>query len=137
MTFLTRARGDSPNEAQGGPAGEERVLRLLESIDRRLALLTAADERDLRAKLTANVLRAGGRVALWNAIDAERNSQELARTAGVSERFAQLFVNELLELGLVRRVQRPAGRGTVVEKDELGAVDWYLGQSAAKGMAAP
>jgi len=132
MSFLTRTKVAGLADAPASDDTDDRMLQLLQSIDRRLALLTAADERDLRTKLTDEVLRAGGRVALWNAIDGERNSQDLAKAAGVSERFAQLFVNELLGLHLVRRVEHPSGRGTVVERDELGAVDWYLGRSAAQ-----
>lgn len=122
MTFLTR----QPSEPRGEPEDHVELLRLLRSIDSRLALIAAPQEAELRKRLTSEVLRAGGRQAMWDAIDGIRTSNDLAKAAKVSERFAQIFVNELLALGLVRRVERESRKGTVVEKDRIGLVQWYL-----------
>lgn len=122
MTFLTR-QASAP---QGEPEDHAEVLRLLRSIDSRLALIAAPQEVELGNRLTSEVLRAGGRQAMWDAIDGVRNSNDLAKAAKVSERFAQMFVNELLALGLVQRVERESRKGTVVEKDRIGLVQWYL-----------
>jgi len=122
MTFLTR----QPREPQAEPEDHGELLRLLRSIDSRLALLAAPQEADLCARLASEVLRAGGRQAMWDAIDGGRTSNDLAKAAKVSDRFAQMFVNELLALGLVRRVERASKKGTVVEKDRIGLVQWYL-----------
>jgi hypothetical protein len=122
MTFLTR----QPAEAPSDPDDHAELFRLLRSIDSRLALIAAPQEAELRVRLAAEVLRAGGRQALWDAIDGVRTSNDLAKAAQVSDRFAQMFVNELLALGLVRRVERASKKGTVVEKDRIGLVQWYL-----------
>jgi hypothetical protein len=122
MTFLTRQM-TGPERDAGGAA---EVLRLLRSIDSRLALIAAPQEADLRGRLGSEVLRAGGRQAMWDAIDGVRTSNELAKAAGVGDRFAQMFVSELLALGIVQRVERESRKGTVVEKDRIGLVQWYL-----------
>lgn len=122
MTFLTR----QPSEPQGEPEDHAELLRLLRSIDSRLALIAAPQEAELRDRLTSEVLRAGGRQAMWDAIDGVRTSNDVAKAAKVSDRFAQMFVNELLALGLVRRVERESRKGTVVEKDRIGVVQCYL-----------
>jgi hypothetical protein len=122
MTFLTR----TPSGPQPDLHAAAEMLRVLRSIDSRLALLAAPQEAAMRERLAAEVLRAGGRQAMWDAIDGIRTSNELAKEAGVSDRFAQMFVTELLGKGLVWRVEREGGRGTVVEKDRIGLVQWYL-----------
>jgi hypothetical protein len=67
---------------------------------------------------------------MWDAIDGKAGSPELARLAKVSERAAQLFVKDLLDVGLVIAV---AGlRGTVVQQDQDAIVQWYLRRSAAE-----
>jgi len=103
----------------------EETLRLLRSIDRRLALLTAPQERDLRQRLVSEVLRTEARVAMFDAIDGRRGSPQLARTAEASERAAQLFIKELLDAGLVRVVGGTTGRGFLVEKDDDAIAQWY------------
>jgi hypothetical protein len=105
---------------------DEATLRLLRSIDRRLALLTGPQERDLRQRLVADVLRTDARVSMFDAIDGRRGSPEIARTTRASERAVQMFVKELLDLGLTRVVPGVTGRGVVVEKDEDALVQWYL-----------
>lgn len=102
------------------------TIRLLRSIDRRLALLTGEEERRLRSRLRADLLRTAARVAMFDAIDGHRGSPDLAKAAGVTDRAAQLFVKELLELGLVDTVQGAGGRGVIVARHEDGIVRWYL-----------
>lgn len=112
------------------PAAEAAALSLLRSIDRRLALLSGTEKRRMRARLVADLLRAPGRTAMFDAIDGTKGSPDLALAAKVSDRAAQLFVKELLDLGLVRIVPEAAARGVVVERDEDALVDWYLQRAA-------
>jgi len=106
---------------------DERTLRLLASIDRRLALLSAGQERDMRQALHTE-LRSDARVKMFELIDGTRTSQELARAANVTERAAQLFVKELMETGLARDTGRGSGRAVIVERDEDAIVRWYIGR---------
>jgi hypothetical protein len=112
-------------------ANDDELVKLLASIDRRLALLTASQERDLRATLRDQLLRTPARIAMFEGIDGERGSGELAKLGKVSERAAQLFVKELLGLGLVREVPGSAGRTVIVERDEAALLDWYLQERSA------
>jgi hypothetical protein len=106
---------------------DDEVLRLLASVDRRLALLTASQDRELRETLKAELLRTPARIAMFDGLDGERGSAELATLGNVSERAAQLFVKELQELGLVRVVSGGGqGRTLIVERDEAGIIDWFL-----------
>lgn len=107
------------------------TLRLLRSIDRRLALLSGAENRKMRARLVTDLLRAPGRTAMFDAIDGQRGSPDLAHAAKVTDRAAQLFVKELLDLGLVKIVPDATARGIVVARDEDAIVDWYLQRAAA------
>jgi hypothetical protein len=100
------------------------ILSVLRSIDRRLALLTGSEERDVHRALVEDILTTPARVAMWDAIDGRTGSLDLAKGAKVSERAAQLFVKDLLDAGLVRPVG--GARGTVVEKDEDAIVQSYL-----------
>ena len=104
------------------------LLSVLRSIDRRLALMSGQEERDLRKALVAAILTTPAREAMWDAIDGKTGSTELAKGAKVSERSAQMFVNDLLEAGLVQKVA--SAKGTVVEKDEDAVVQWYLRRAA-------
>src|SRR6266508_1518700 len=70
----------------------DQTVGLLRSIDRRLALLTGAEERKLRAKLRAELLRTSARMSMFDSIDGRAGSPELAKAAGVTDRAAQLFV---------------------------------------------
>lgn len=106
-------------------------IRLLRSIDRRLALLSGAENRKMRARLVTDLLRAPGRTAMFDAIDGQKGSPELAKAAKVTDRAAQLFVKELLDLGLVRVVPGATARGIVVARDEDAIVAWYLERLAA------
>lgn len=110
-------------------ANDDDLIRLLSSIDRRLALLTASQDRDLRQALKAELLRTRARIAMFEGIDGARGSGELAKLGDVSDRAAQLFVKEFLELGLVRPVTGNAGRTVIVERDEAAIIDWYLQRS--------
>ena len=107
---------------------EADLLTVLKSIDRRLALLTGKEERDVRKALVAEVLTTTARIAMWDAINGRSGSPELAKIANVSPRAAQLFVKELLDAGLVGTVE--TGRGTVVARDEDAIVQWYLRRPA-------
>jgi hypothetical protein len=102
------------------------VVRLLTSIDRRLALLTATEERELRAAVRDELLRTPGRIAMFDSIDGQRTGTELAKLAGVGVRSGQLFVTELLGLGLVRQVPGTDGRAVIVEPDDAAIINWYL-----------
>jgi hypothetical protein len=106
---------------------DERALRLLASIDRRLALLSGTHERDLRQALVNDLLRTTARVAMFDAMNGRRGSPEIAKMAGVSDRTVQLFVKELLDLGIVRLATGEASsRGVIVERDEDAIVQWYV-----------
>ena len=112
--------------------GEE-TLRLLRSIDRHQALLTAPQERDLRQRLASELLRTEARVAMFDAIDGRRGSPQLAKAADASERAAQMFVKELLDAGLVRVVGGTTGRGFLVEKDDDAIAQWYVRRTRENG----
>lgn len=109
---------------------DDEVVRLLASIDRRLALLTVTQEQDLRERLHA-FLETDPRVAMFEGIDGQRGLAELAKLGGVTERAARNFVNDLLGLGLVRRVDRPDGKGLIVEHDHRAILDWYFTRASA------
>jgi hypothetical protein len=67
---------------------------------------------------------------MYAGIDGRRGSGELAKLAGVTDRAAQLFVKELLELGLVRAISGGGqGKTLIVERDEAAIIDWYLARS--------
>lgn len=105
---------------------DETALRLLASIDRRVALLTASQERALQDSLRTSLLRTPARVAMFEGINGRRGSPELARMAAVSKRAAQLFIKELLELGLVKSTIGGTGsKGLIVERDEDAVIQWY------------
>lgn len=100
------------------------LLIVLRSIDRRLALLTAKEDRDVRAALIADVLNTEPRQKIFDAIDGVLGNPELATIGGVTPRATQNFVNQLLELGLVRSVG--AGREMIVVREADGILRWYL-----------
>jgi hypothetical protein len=102
------------------------VVALLASIDRRLALLSVREERELRRALANDILTNESRTAMFDGIDGVRGSGELAKLGSVGERSAQLFVKEMLELGLVREVPNTGGRTVIVEKDDAAILKWYL-----------
>lgn len=110
---------------------DSETLRMLRSIDRRLALLSAAEDRKVRARLVADLLRTAARTAMFDAIDGQRGSPDLAKTAGVTDRAAQQFVKELLIQGLVEVVPGTAARGVIVARDEDAILRWY--QRAGEG----
>jgi hypothetical protein len=84
---------DTPSEA--------RSLQLLASIDRHLAVLAGAEEAKLRDAIVG-FLKTESRVKMFDALDGRRRSPDLARLAGIIERSAQRFVQELIELRWVR-----------------------------------
>lgn len=111
--------------------GDEEILAILESIDRRLALLTAPQEREMRLRLEQDLLRTDARAKMFDSIDGRRTSPEIAKAAGVSERAAQLFVKELLEASLVRDTGSGIGRAVIVEQDSHALAQWFVRHAAA------
>lgn len=107
---------------------DDSVVALLQSIDRRLALLTAGEARNVRAALVADVLNTEPRQKIFDAINGVLGNPDLARTGDVTPRATQNFVNQLLELGLVRSVS--AGREMIVQRDDDGILRWYLAREA-------
>jgi hypothetical protein len=110
---------------------DDKTLALLRSIDRRLALLTGPQERAVRAALLADILNTESRPRMFDAIDGAKGNPELATIGGVTPRAAQNFVNQLLDLGLVKQIS--TGREVIVEKDEAGIVRWYLDRTRDDG----
>jgi hypothetical protein len=115
---------------------DDELLAVLRSIDRRLALLTGPQQREVRQRLTSELLRTPARLAMFDAIDGNKGSPDLGRLVGASERAAQQLVKELLDLGLVHVVRSTTGRGFVVAKDEDAIVRWYLNGAASESDAA-
>ena len=109
---------------------DDKVVALLRSIDRRLALLTGPQDRALRAALVEDVLNTEPRQKMFDAIDGVKGNPDLATIGGVTARAAQNFVNQLIDLRMVRNVG--AGREIVVERDDDGIVQWYLKRDATK-----
>lgn len=102
---------------------DDSVVDLLKSIDRRLALLTAPQERAIRAALQEDVLNTEPRQRMFDTIAAPKGTTELAAAGGVTPRAALNFINQLLELKLVRAVG--AGRDVIVARDEDGIIQWF------------
>jgi hypothetical protein len=105
---------------------DSELLSILRSIDRRLSLLTAQQEAELRGRFASDVLRTPPRVRMFELIDGRTGSPDIAKAAGTSDRAAQLFVQDLLKLGVVKVVGGTTGRGFLVAKDEDAIVRWYL-----------
>lgn len=105
---------------------DDPTLKILRSIDRRLALLTMHEDRAVRQRLRTEVLRTPPRIQMFDAIDGNNGSPELAKKANVSERAAQQLVKDLVDLGLVQTVSSGTGRGLIPAKDDEAIVDWYL-----------
>src|SRR3990170_607569 len=81
-----RLKGGGPRVDNGD------LLGVLRSIDRRLALLTSREERDVRAALVSEVLNTESRRKIFDAIDGVRGNPELATIGGVTPRATQNFV---------------------------------------------
>jgi hypothetical protein len=111
---------------------DDKVLELLRSIDRRLALLTGPQERAIRAALLQEVINSEPRQRIFDAIDGIKGTSDLATIGGLSSRGTLNFVYQLVELGLVRSVG--TGREVVVARDEDGTVQWYLHWEAQRGL---
>jgi hypothetical protein len=108
-------------------SNDDALVALLTSIDRRLALLSAGEERALRSALVSEILTSDSRVAMFDGIDGARSGSELGKLGGLGDRSGQLFVKEMLGLGLVREVPTASGgRSVIVEKDDEGILRWYL-----------
>ena len=133
--FVVQFEVDQPSRAASNARrrnemDDEKALLLLASIDRRLALLTGSYERDLRQALVEGILRTPARTAMFDGIDERRGSPELAKLANVSERSAQLFIKDLMDIGIVRP-SPTGGRGLIVQRDEDAILQWYLRRSPA------
>lgn len=100
-------------------------LRILASIDRRLALLTATHERDLRRAFSSEMLRTESRTKMWAAINGERATPEIAKEAGSNLRVTQIFVKEMLEAGFVKDTETGVGRAVIVDRDDEAIIRWY------------
>lgn len=95
----------------------DEVLRLLQSADHRLALLALDQEMSLRTYTLGTPLTSQERARTFNAIDGVRGSSERAAVVGVTERAAEVFVKELLELGLCgKSAARPVGGPSLLSK---------------------
>jgi Fic family protein len=112
-------------------ASDDELVTLLQSIDRRLALLTASQDRDVQIALRDELLRTPARIAMFDGINGVRTSPDLAKLAKVSDRAAQLFVRELLDLGIVRPVPAGDGRTVIVERDEAEIIRWHIERIAS------
>lgn len=125
------ARLPRTNEGEN-VASDDELVKLLTSIDRRLALLTASQDRDLRQALRNELLRTPARITMFEGLDGVRGSGELAKLGKVGDRAAQLFVKELQDLGLVHVVSGGGqGKTLIVERDESAIIDWYLQRNAS------
>ena len=80
-------------------ANDDELARLLASIDRRLALLTESQERDLRATLRDELLKTPARIAMFEGIDGQRGSGELSKGNG-TERCASGTADRWMPIGL-------------------------------------
>jgi hypothetical protein len=109
---------------------DELLVELLTSIDRRLALLTGAQERDICWALKEDLLRTPGRTAMFDSVDGQRETPDVAKAAGVSLRAVQLFVREMIDMGIFREVGARAGGGLVAAHDDSGIVRWYFSRVA-------
>jgi len=107
------------------------VLKLLRSIDRRLALLTGPQERAVLDALAAEVLNTESRQLMFDAIDGTKGTSDLATIGKVTPRAALNFVTQLIELRLVRSVG--TGREIIVARDDDGIVQWYLRRAVQPG----
>lgn len=105
---------------------DDRGLRLLASIDRRLALLTATHERELRVAFESEILRSEGRQRMWDRINGQRSTAEIAKEAGSNLRVTQIFVKEMLDAGFVKDTQTGGGRAVIVDRDEEAILRWYV-----------
>jgi hypothetical protein len=102
----------------------DEVLKVLRSIDRRLALLVGPQERAMRDALKADVLNTEPRERMFYAIDGIKGTSDLAEVGGITARGALNFANQLVEMGLVRSIG--TGRELVLARDDDGVVEWYL-----------
>ena len=109
----------------------DEVLRVLRSIDGRLALLTGPQERAVRDALAAEVLNTESRQLMFDAIDGTKGTSDLATIGKVTPRAALNFVTQLIGLRLVRSVG--TGREIVVAHDQNGIVQWYLRRDVQPG----
>lgn len=105
---------------------DDEVLRMLISIDRRLALLTATHARDLRKALEEDVLKTANRIEIWDNINGRRAAPDIVKETGGNLRVTQKFVKELLDAGFIRDTNTGAGTAVVAEHDDEAILRWYV-----------
>jgi hypothetical protein len=110
---------------------DDAVRLLLTSIDRRLALLTATHERDLRKVLEDEVLKTATRIAIWDKIDGRRAAPDIVKETGGNLRVTQKFVKEMLDAGFVRDTKTGAGTAVIAEHDDDAILRWYVSREAS------
>lgn len=110
---------------------DDGVVRLLTSIDRRLALLTATQERDLRQAFEKEILKTPQRVTLWAMVDGRRAAPDIVKETGGSLRVTQKFVKEMLDAGFLKDTKTGTGTSVVAEHDEDAILRWFVRRDAS------
>ncbi|MDP9066783.1 MAG: hypothetical protein M3N53_00350 [Actinomycetota bacterium] len=105
---------------------DEDVVRLLTSIDRRLALLTATQERDLRRAFEEEILKTPQRVALWGLVDGQRAAPDIVKETGGNLRVTQKFVKEMLDAGFLKDTKTGTGTAVIAEHDQGAVLRWFV-----------
>jgi hypothetical protein len=110
---------------------DDDVVRLLTSIDRRLALLTATQERDLRRAFEEEILKTPQRVALWALVDGRRAAPDIVKETGGNLRVTQRFVKEMLDAGFLKDTKTGTGPAVIAEHDEDAILRWFVTREVA------
>ena len=110
---------------------DEEVVRLLTSIDRRLALLTATQERDLRRAFEEEILKTPQRIALWEKVDGRRGAPDIVKETGGSLRVTQIFVKDMLEAGFLKDTKTGTGKAVIAEHDDEGVLRWFVNRNTS------
>lgn len=110
---------------------DDDVVRLLTSIDRRLALLTATQERDLRRAFEEEILKTPQRVALWALVDGRRAAPDIVKETGGNLRVTQKFVKEMLDAGFLKDTKTGTGTAVIAEHDEDAILRWFVTREAS------
>lgn len=112
-------------------AEDEDVVLLLTSIDRRMALLTATQERDMRRAFEDEVLKTPQRVALWAQINGRKAAPDIVKETGGNLRVTQRFVKEMLDAGFLKDTKTGAGSAVVAEHDEDAILHWFVARAGS------
>lgn len=105
---------------------DEAVVRLLRSIDRRLALLTATQERDLLRAFREEILKTPQRIALWALVDGRRAAPDIVKETDGNLRVTQKFVKEMLDGGFLKDTKTGTGSAVIAEHDEDAILRWFV-----------